>query len=113
MSKNEKVTKRYRWLIALPFAVVITAVYPYLFYRWFALADRYNIFLYYHDMGPLVPNTAPFSPAGFNYRCYSIFHWIQSLDERVLALLRPGQELQGHHSRASCRAIHGTEERAR
>jgi hypothetical protein len=28
---------------------------------WFAIADRYIIFLYYHDMGPLVPDTSPFS----------------------------------------------------
>ncbi len=28
---------------------------------WFAVADRYVVFLYYHDMGPLVPDTSPFS----------------------------------------------------
>jgi hypothetical protein len=32
-----------------------------LFYYWFAVADRYTVFLYYHDMGPLVPDTTPFS----------------------------------------------------
>jgi len=42
---------------ALP---VVTGVLA-LFYRWFAVADRYVIFLYCHDMGPLVPDTAPFS----------------------------------------------------
>ena len=32
-----------------------------LYYYWFAVADRYIIFLYYHDMGPLFPDTSPFS----------------------------------------------------
>jgi hypothetical protein len=32
-----------------------------LFYYWFAVADRYLVFLYYHDMGPLAPDTSPFS----------------------------------------------------
>lgn len=31
-------------------------------YYWFAVADRYRVFLYFHDMGPLVPDTSPFSP---------------------------------------------------
>ena len=28
---------------------------------WSAVADRYIVFLYYHDMGPRVPDTTPFS----------------------------------------------------
>lgn len=32
-----------------------------LFYYWFAIADRYIVFLYNHDMGPLYPDTSPFS----------------------------------------------------
>ena len=44
------------WL-ALPVTVLVLS----LFYYWFALADRYRVFLYYHDMGPLVPDTSPFS----------------------------------------------------
>ena len=32
-----------------------------LFYRWFAVADRYHVFLYYHDMGPRYPDTSAFS----------------------------------------------------
>ena len=31
------------------------------FSYWFAVADRYRLFLYYHDMGPLVADTSPFS----------------------------------------------------
>jgi hypothetical protein len=31
------------------------------FYYWFAIADRYIVFLYNHDMGPRVPDTSPFS----------------------------------------------------
>jgi hypothetical protein len=44
-------------LYALPIVVLILAW----FYYWFAIADRYFIFLYNHDMGPLVPDTTPFS----------------------------------------------------
>jgi hypothetical protein len=44
-------------VFALPAAALIIG----LFYYWFALADRYSVFLYYHDMGPLVPDTSPFS----------------------------------------------------
>jgi len=39
----------------------VTALDLSLFTYWFAFADRYRLFLYYHDMGPLVPDTAPFS----------------------------------------------------
>ena len=44
-------------LHALPIAVFVLALFTY----WFAFADRYILFLYYHDMGPLVPDTAPFN----------------------------------------------------
>ena len=44
-------------LHALPIAVLVLTLFTY----WFAFADRYILFLYYHDMGPLVPDTAPFS----------------------------------------------------
>ena len=37
-------------------ALILAAIY-----YWFAVADRAIIFLYDHDMGPLVPDTAPFS----------------------------------------------------
>ncbi|MCP4359639.1 MAG: hypothetical protein GY796_16655 [Chloroflexi bacterium] len=49
------------WKIALLFAVPITAVFLILTAYWFALADRYIVFLYYHDMGAIVPDTSPFS----------------------------------------------------
>lgn len=60
-SLQDRFTLRRAWLAALPLATIILFIYLYLFYRWFALANRYNIFLYFHDMGPLVPDTSPFS----------------------------------------------------
>lgn len=42
-------------------ALPVTALVLSLFYYWFAIADRYTVFLYYHDMGPFVPDTSPFS----------------------------------------------------
>jgi hypothetical protein len=54
--------RRRKWqaasLCALPVSLLVLG----LFYYWFGIADRYFIFLYYHDMGPVVPDTAPFSP---------------------------------------------------
>jgi hypothetical protein len=47
------------WRSALLFAVPIVALVVYLYYRWFAVRDRYFIFLYYHDMGPGF-DTSPF-----------------------------------------------------
>lgn len=61
MSELDTVKRRKSWSLALPFSALIAALYLYFFTRWFALADRYNLFLYYHDMGPLVPDTSPFS----------------------------------------------------
>ncbi len=61
MDKNLEFSQRRRWILAFPFTVVLTGLYVYLFTRWFALADRYNVFLYYHDMGPLIQDTSPFS----------------------------------------------------
>jgi hypothetical protein len=49
------------WRPALWHALPATALLLALFYYWFAIADRYTIFLYNHDMGPLVPDTTPFS----------------------------------------------------
>ena len=59
----ESLGGRYRapWLTAIPFALAITCFQLSLFAYWFGAADRYRIFLYYHDMGPQVPNTSPFS----------------------------------------------------
>ncbi|UCG26003.1 MAG: hypothetical protein JSW55_08485 [Chloroflexota bacterium] len=50
------------WPTAVPFAVAITLFLLAIFSYWFSLADRYRVFLYYHDMGPLYPDTSPFSP---------------------------------------------------
>ncbi|MGD2104846.1 MAG: hypothetical protein PVJ55_07030 [Anaerolineae bacterium] len=48
-----------RWRGALVFAVPIAALVVYLYYRWFALLNRHQIFLYYHVMGPGF-DTTPF-----------------------------------------------------
>ncbi len=55
--ENEKTKWHYALLFALPVSGVILAQ----FYYWFAIADRYLVFLYFHDMGPLVTDTSPFS----------------------------------------------------
>jgi hypothetical protein len=49
------------WVSALKYALPITALVLGWFYHWFAIADRYIVFLYNHDMGPRVPDTSPFS----------------------------------------------------
>ena len=54
--------ERRNWRSALAAGVSVAALVLYLFYRWFAIADRYRVFLYYHDMGPRYPDTSPFSP---------------------------------------------------
>jgi hypothetical protein len=61
MVENTHVGEGKGWPAALLFAMAISALYLYLFYHWFAVADRYNLFLYYHNMRPLVPDTSPFS----------------------------------------------------
>lgn len=50
------------WKMALLCAIPVSLLVLGLFYYWFAVADRYSIFLYYHNMGPVVPDTSPFSP---------------------------------------------------
>jgi len=49
------------WRSALLYALPATVLVLALFYYWFGIADRYVVFLYYHDMGPVVPDTSPFS----------------------------------------------------
>ena len=49
------------WKMALLCAIPISLLVLGLFYYWFAVADRYFIFLYYHNMGHVVPDTSPFS----------------------------------------------------
>jgi hypothetical protein len=47
------------WQGALLFAIPMVAFIIFLFYTWFAVLDRYFIFLYFHDMGPGF-DTTPF-----------------------------------------------------
>ena len=54
-------TNRTVWRSAVLHALPVTALVLPLFYYWFAIADRYFVFLYYHDMGPRYPDTSPFS----------------------------------------------------
>ena len=54
-------TKWALWRPSLLVAPPVTAIVLCLYYYWFAVADRYIVFLYYHNMGPLVPDTTPFS----------------------------------------------------
>lgn len=58
MSKSQA---RASWARAALYAAPIVVLLLALFYDWFAVADRYIIFLYYHDMGATVPDTSPFS----------------------------------------------------
>lgn len=50
-----------KWASALVHSLPVAAGVLALLYYWFAVADRYVVFLYYHDMGPLYPDTSPFS----------------------------------------------------
>lgn len=61
------------WRAAPLHALAVVAVMLALFSYWFALADRYTIFLYRHDMGPWVPDTSPFS------RVTSSRYWMAGL----------------------------------
>jgi hypothetical protein len=58
---SASMANRSLWRAALLHALPNTALVLGLFYHWFAVADRYIVFLYYHDMGPFVPDTSPFS----------------------------------------------------
>lgn len=49
------------WLPALIHGLLVLVPVLGLMVYWFAIADRYRVFLYFHDMGPRVPDTAPFS----------------------------------------------------
>jgi hypothetical protein len=55
------VDRRALWQRAAWHALPIVAAALGLYLYWFAIADRYRLFLYYHDMGPRVPDTSPFS----------------------------------------------------
>jgi uncharacterized membrane protein YhaH (DUF805 family) len=59
--------------VAALFAFLSILIVLGLFYYWFALADRYVIFLYDHGMPPLFPDTSPFS------RITSSRYWMAGL----------------------------------
>lgn len=61
------------WCSALLYALPVTVLVLSLFYYWFAIADRHVVFLYYHDMDPVVPGTSPFS------KVTSSRHWMAGL----------------------------------
>ncbi len=65
--------RRRSWLAAALYALPIAALVLSAFYYWFAIADRYIVFLYNHDMGPLYPDTSPFS------RVTNSRHWMAGL----------------------------------
>jgi len=48
------------WLAAFLYVLPALALILGLFTYWFAIANRSVVFLYDHDMGPLVPDTSPF-----------------------------------------------------
>jgi hypothetical protein len=60
------------WRVELLFAVPVIALVVYLFTTWFAVRDRYLIFLYFHDMGPGF-DTTPFG------RVTSSRYWMSGL----------------------------------
>jgi len=58
---NDTHHHRKEWLAALWHAMPISIFVLATYYYWFGVADRYIVFLYNHNMGPLVPDTSPFS----------------------------------------------------
>lgn len=61
------------WSAALAYALPVAGIVLALDYYWFGVADRYVVFLYYHDMGTVVPDTSPFS------RVTSSRYWMAGL----------------------------------
>jgi hypothetical protein len=49
------------WQTELLFAIPVVGLVLYLFYIWYAVSDRYFMFLYFHNMGPGF-DTSPFGP---------------------------------------------------
>lgn len=62
-----------KWPSAAIFSFLTVLMLAGLLYYWFAQADRYVIFLYNHAMGPLYPDTSPFS------RITSSRYWMAGL----------------------------------
>ena len=80
---------------AVPVVLLVLGLFAY----WFTIADRYFVFLYYHDMGSVVPDTSPFGPVtssrywmaglvagGAVLVPYTLAHWILG---RLVASYRP------------------------
>jgi hypothetical protein len=61
------------WRLAVMHALPVAALVLGLQYTWFVVADRHIVFLYDHDMGPLYPDTSPFS------RVTSSRYWMTGL----------------------------------
>ncbi|MGD2048280.1 MAG: hypothetical protein PVH03_02235 [Chloroflexota bacterium] len=61
------------WRLAAIFAILTVVIVAGLLYNWFALADRYVIFLYNHDMFPSHTDTSAFS------RVTSSRYWMAGL----------------------------------
>lgn len=59
MVTERPVARAKPWLRSVLFAVPISVLVIILYYTWFAVRDRYAIFLYYHDMG-VGFDTSPF-----------------------------------------------------
>lgn len=55
---DEKLASRKAWRAALWHATPISLFVLAIYYYWFGIADRYAVFLYYHEMGPLF-DTSP------------------------------------------------------
>jgi hypothetical protein len=86
-SGRRKDTREWRRAMASvgPICLLILGLFVY----WFAIANRFFVFLYYHDMGPVVPDTTPFSPVtssrywmaglvacGFVLVAYIVANWL-------------------------------------
>lgn len=69
------------WAWALIFGLLAAGLILALFTYWFTFADRYVVFLYFHDMGPRVPDTAPFS------RVTASRYWMAGLVAAGLVML--------------------------
>lgn len=56
-----KLKRHKTWGWAGLYALGVTTLVLALFYYWFGVANRFIVFLYFHDMGAVVPDTSPFS----------------------------------------------------
>lgn len=61
MNKEKKTLSKTHVLRVVVYSLPACLIILSLFYYWFAVSDRNEVFLYYHNMGPRVPDTSPFS----------------------------------------------------